>query len=88
MFVDPSLGESESRAIFVDPISLRVKGRYDGSRYQRHPRCASGLIMRIVRYCWATAGGYTAKLAASWMWVAALGGIAPVGDDTSKTADQ
>ena len=26
MFADPSLGESESRAIFVDPIALRVKG--------------------------------------------------------------
>ncbi len=26
MFADPGLGESESRAIFVDPIALRVKG--------------------------------------------------------------
>ncbi|UMX83804.1 hypothetical protein MJ561_22200 [Klebsiella pneumoniae] len=25
MFADPGLGESESRAIFVDPVALRVK---------------------------------------------------------------
>jgi hypothetical protein len=25
MFIDPTLGESETRAIFVDPVTLRVK---------------------------------------------------------------
>lgn len=62
MFADPGLGESESRAIFVDPIALRVKG--DGRRSTAPAascRCASGLIMRIALCCWATAGGYTAN---------------------------
>lgn len=26
MFADPSLGESENRAIFIDPVTLAVKG--------------------------------------------------------------
>lgn len=26
MFIDPNLGESETRAIFVDPVTLRVTG--------------------------------------------------------------
>ena len=26
MFADPQLGESESRAIFIDPVTLKVKG--------------------------------------------------------------
>ncbi len=76
MFVDPSLGESESRAIFVDPISLRVKG--DMTVYG-----TSGILplRQWIDYAHRSlllgdSGRLYSELAASWMWVAALGGIA------------
>jgi uncharacterized iron-regulated membrane protein len=40
MFADPTLGPSENRAIFIDPVSLTVLG-YDGIRHQRDFTAAS-----------------------------------------------
>ncbi len=47
-FVDPELGESESRAIFVSPSTLAIQG--DLTVYCR---CAHGLINFTVHCCWA-----------------------------------
>ncbi|UMX89081.1 PepSY domain-containing protein [Klebsiella pneumoniae] len=76
MFADPGLGESESRAIFVDPIALRVKG--DMTVYG-----TSGILplRQWIDYAHRSlllgdSGRLYSELAASWMWVAALGGIA------------
>lgn len=76
MFADPSLGPSEHRAIFVDPISLSVLG--DMTLYG-----TSGILplRQTIDYLHTSlmlgdVGRLYSELAASWMWVAALGGIA------------
>ncbi|WEJ87017.1 MAG: PepSY-associated TM helix domain-containing protein [Klebsiella huaxiensis] len=76
MFADPNLGESETRAIFVDPVTLRVRG--DMAVYG-----TSGILplRQWIDYAHRSlllgnAGRLYSELAASWMWVAALGGIA------------
>ncbi|UWX92266.1 PepSY domain-containing protein [Enterobacter mori] len=76
MFADPSLGPSEHRAIFVDPISLTVLG--DMTVYG-----TSGILplRQNIDYLHTSlmlgdVGRLYSELAASWMWVAALGGIA------------
>ena len=74
-FVDKSLGESETRAIFVNPYTLAIQGDYTvyGTSGvlpfrlwidQLHRNLLLGDIGRIY-----------SELAASWMWVAALGGL-------------
>ncbi|ALB63755.1 Uncharacterized iron-regulated membrane protein; Iron-uptake factor PiuB [Cronobacter condimenti 1330] len=75
MFADPALGESESRAIFIDPVSLAVKG--DMTVYG-----TSGILplRQWIDYAHRSlllgnTGRLYSELAASWMWVAALGGI-------------
>lgn len=76
MFIDPNLGESETRAIFVDPVTLRVAG--DMPVYG-----TSGILplRQWIDYAHRSLllgnfGRLYSELAASWMWVAALGGIA------------
>ena len=75
MFADPQLGESESRAIFIDPVTLKVKG--DMTVYG-----TSGILplRQWIDYAHKSlllgdSGRLYSELAASWMWVAALGGI-------------
>ena len=72
MFADPSLGESESRAIFIDPVTLAVKG--DMTVYG-----TSGILplRQWIDYMHRSLllgdiGRVYSELAASWMWVAAL----------------
>ncbi|MEX9252706.1 PepSY-associated TM helix domain-containing protein [Pseudenterobacter timonensis] len=76
MFADPRLGESESRAIFIDPVSLEVRG--DMTVYG-----TSGILplRQTIDYLHRSlmlgdTGRLYSELAASWMWIAALGGIA------------
>jgi uncharacterized iron-regulated membrane protein len=75
MFRDPTLGESESRAIFVDPATLAVKG--DMTVYG-----TSGILplRQWIDYAHRSlllgnTGRLYSELAASWMWFAACGGI-------------
>jgi len=76
MFIDPQLGPSEHRAIFVDPVSLAVRG--DMTVYG-----TSGILplRQTIDYLHNSlmlgdVGRLYSELAASWMWIAALGGIA------------
>ena len=76
MFADPALGPSEHRAIFIDPASLEVRG--DMTVYG-----TSGILplRQTIDYLHTSLmlgniGRLYSELAASWMWVAALGGIA------------
>ncbi|HHE9810768.1 TPA: PepSY-associated TM helix domain-containing protein [Enterobacter cloacae] len=76
MFADPSLGPSETRAIFIDPVTLAVRG--DMTVYG-----TSGILplRQTIDYLHTSlmlgnVGRHYSELAASWMWVAALGGIA------------
>lgn len=73
MFADPQLGESESRALFIDPVTLQVKG--DMTVYG-----TSGILplRQWIDYAHRSLlagniGRLYSELAASWMWVAALG---------------
>lgn len=76
MFADPALAASEHRAIFIDPVTLAVKG--DMTVYG-----TSGILplRQWIDYAHRSlllgdVGRLYSELAASWMWVAALGGIA------------
>ncbi|WP_311214604.1 MULTISPECIES: PepSY-associated TM helix domain-containing protein [unclassified Arthrobacter] len=75
MFADPSLGESESRAIFINPANAEVRGDltvYGTSGVlpfrtwidQLHRNLHLGDLGRIY-----------SELAASWLWVIALAGL-------------
>jgi len=75
MFADPALGVSENRALFIDPRTLQVKG--DMTVYG-----TSGILplRQWIDYFHRSlllgdVGRFYSELAASWMWVAALGGI-------------
>ncbi|MEL0550640.1 MULTISPECIES: PepSY domain-containing protein [Enterobacteriaceae] len=75
MFADPQLGESETRSIFIDPVTLKVTG--DMTVYG-----TSGILplRQWIDYAHRSlllgdSGRLYSELAASWMWVAALGGI-------------
>ncbi|WP_342323971.1 PepSY-associated TM helix domain-containing protein [Kosakonia sp. BYX6] len=75
MFADPQLGISENRAIFIDPVTLQVKG--DMTVYG-----TSGILplRQWIDYLHRSLllgdiGRNYSELAASWMWIAALGGI-------------
>jgi uncharacterized iron-regulated membrane protein len=76
MFADAELGPSEHRAIFIDPLTLEVRG--DMTVYgtsgilplrQKIDYLHNSLMM-------GDFGRLYSELAASWMWVSALGGIA------------
>ncbi|WP_409307142.1 PepSY-associated TM helix domain-containing protein [Pectobacterium sp. B1J-3] len=75
MFSSPALGPSESRAIFIDPISLEIRG--DETVYGT----SGGLPFRTwLDYLHrglllGDVGRNYSELAASWLWVAALGGL-------------
>jgi uncharacterized iron-regulated membrane protein len=76
MFIDPTLGPSENRAIFVDPVTLAIRG--DLTVYG-----TSGILplRQKIDYLHTSLmlgdfGRLYSELAASWMWIAALGGIA------------
>lgn len=76
MYADPTLAASEHRAIFIDPVTLAVKG--DMTVYG-----TSGILplRQWIDYAHRSlllgdTGRVYSELAASWMWVAALGGIA------------
>lgn len=76
MYADPELSASENRAIFIDPVSLAVRG--DMTVYG-----TSGILplRQKIDYLHRSlllgdVGRLYSELAASWMWIAALGGIA------------
>lgn len=75
MFSQPGLGESENHAIFVDPITLAIKGDlvvYGTSGILPFRASIDYLHRNLMLGNW---GRYYSELAASWLWIAALGGI-------------
>lgn len=76
MFDDPALAPSENRAIFIDPITLAIKG------YMTVYGTSGILPLRQwIDYAHRSLllgdiGRLYSELAASWMWIAALGGVA------------
>lgn len=76
MFKAPGLGESESRAVFVDPVSGEIRGdlRVYGTSGVLPLRTWLDQFHRSLLL--GEPGRLYSELAASWLWVAALGGLA------------
>lgn len=75
MFTDPALGESETRAIFVDPVTLEIRGDLTvyGTSGILPLRLTIDKLHRSLML--GDTGRLYSELAASWLWVASLGGI-------------
>ena len=76
LFADPSLPESTSRAVFVDPVTLDVQGSLPsyGSSGSLPVRTWIDQLHRSLHL--GEPGRLYSELAASWLWVIALAGLA------------
>ncbi|QSE92009.1 PepSY domain-containing protein [Rhodococcus pseudokoreensis] len=75
LFTDPSLGESERRAVFIDPATARSVGESVayGSSSALPMRTWISQLHRHLHL--GEPGRIYSELAASWLWVIALGGV-------------
>src|SRR5450830_555932 len=75
MFTAPGMGESESRAIFVDPVTLQIKGDLQvyGTSGTLPLRTTLDYLHRNLML--GDLGRNYSELAASWLWIAALSGL-------------
>ena len=75
LFTDPSLGESERLAVFVDPVLAQPVGELTvyGSSGSLPVRTWISQLHRNLHL--GEPGRLYSELAASWMWVVALGGV-------------
>ncbi|WP_338072033.1 PepSY-associated TM helix domain-containing protein [Billgrantia bachuensis] len=76
MFAAPGLGPSKHRALFIDPVTLAIKGDMTvyGTSGVLPLRTTIDLFHR--QLLMGDIGRLYSELAASWLWVAALGGLA------------
>lgn len=75
MFTDPTLGESERRAVFIDPVTATSVGDsvvYGSSNALPLRTWISGFHRHLHL---GEPGRIYSELAASWMWIVALGGV-------------
>jgi uncharacterized iron-regulated membrane protein len=75
MFNAPGLGESEHRALFVDPVSGEIRGDltvYGTSGILPLRTWIDGFHRNLLL---GNVGRIYSELAASWLWIAALGGL-------------
>ena len=75
MFTQPGMGDSESRALFVDPATLEIKGDMTvyGTSGTLPFRTTLDYLHRNLML--GDLGRNYSELAASWMWLATLGGL-------------
>ncbi|AZS79580.1 PepSY domain-containing protein [Achromobacter spanius] len=75
MFTQPGMGDSESRALFVDPVTLDIKGdmMVYGTSGTLPFRTTLDYLHRNLML--GALGRNYSELAASWMWLATLGGL-------------
>ncbi|QZY46972.1 PepSY-associated TM helix domain-containing protein [Mycolicibacterium austroafricanum] len=75
MFTDPSLGPSERHAVFVDPVSAESLGELTvyGSSGALPLRTWISQLHRSLHL--GDPGRVYSELAASWLWIIALGGV-------------
>lgn len=75
LFNDPTLGESERLAVFVDPVTAETTGRLVmyGSAGALPVRTWISQLHRHLHL--GEPGRIYSELAASWLWVIALGGV-------------
>lgn len=75
MFSDPALGESENRAIFVDPATLAIRGDMTVYGTSGLLPFRTGLDYLHRSLLLGEAGRLYSELAASWLWILTLGGV-------------
>ncbi|HYH76106.1 MAG TPA: PepSY domain-containing protein [Arthrobacter sp.] len=75
LFADPSLGESQYRTVFVDPATAQIRGDLPtyGSSGSLPLRAWISNLHRSLNL--GEPGRVYSELAASWLWVIALGGL-------------
>ncbi|EHK65597.1 integral membrane protein [Achromobacter arsenitoxydans SY8] len=75
MFTQPGMGDSESRALFVDPVTLEIKGDMTvyGTSGTLPFRTKLDYLHRNLML--GELGRNYSELAASWLWLATLGGV-------------
>ncbi|AII11205.1 MULTISPECIES: PepSY-associated TM helix domain-containing protein [Rhodococcus] len=75
LFTDPGLGESERRAVFIDPATAQSRGELVvyGSSGALPVRTWLSQLHRHLHL--GEPGRIYSELAASWLWVIALGGV-------------
>lgn len=75
MYSEPGLGGSESRAVFVDPVTLEIRGDLIvyGTSGTLPFRTTIDYLHRNLLL--GEFGRAYSELAASWLWIAALGGL-------------
>ena len=76
MFKTPALGESESRAVFVDPVTAEIRGDLPVYGTSGVLPLRTWLDQFHRSLLLGEPGRLYSELAASWLWVAALGGLA------------
>lgn len=76
LFDDPTLGESQRLAVFIDPVTLESRGELAsyGSSASLPLRTWLSVAHRNLHL--GEPGRVYSELAASWLWVIALGGLA------------
>lgn len=75
MFLDPAAKLSGASAVFVDPVTLRITGHlpvYGTSGILPLRMNLDFLHRQLLQGEW---GRYYSELAASWLWISALGGL-------------
>ena len=75
MFLDPNAEYSGARAVFVDPVTLEVKGNLPvyGTSGSLPLRTTISFFHRQLLL--SEVGRYYSELAASWLWLSAIGGV-------------
>jgi uncharacterized iron-regulated membrane protein len=75
MFLDSTAGFSGARALFIDPVTLELKGNLPvyGTSGVLPIRTTIDYLHRQLLL--GEVGRYYSELAASWLWIAALGGL-------------
>lgn len=75
IFTDPSLGESERRAVFIDPVTAKSQGVsvVYGSSGQLPTRTWIDNLHKNLHL--GDVGRYYSEIAASWLWLIAMAGL-------------
>jgi len=75
MFTQPGMGDSEARALFVDPVTLKIQGDMVvyGTSGTLPFRTKLDYLHRNLML--GDLGRNYSELAASWLWIATLGGL-------------
>lgn len=75
LFNDPELDRYRARTVFVDPITLEIKGELASYGTSGVLPLRIALDFMHTDLLLGPVGRYYSELAASWMWIAALGGV-------------